>query len=532
MRRSFRFSLTFAILSSLACLLVLTWLLLSLISFKTAEKDLFTQKNEEARILLASFIAILPSPASSMNGTTAADALAVKLTSEKDFAGFRVIDAKGNTIYLLADKRDVDPGLLAVLKTGNESFSFSRDGGVLFRYAPISVNGAVTGAARLTLSLAGERERLNRSRQIFLAYFILDFFLLLTFGSFLLTRIVVVPIRKLLAATERISAGDLSHSVPVPGGAEIAELAESFNTMLAALRNKRDEAEAYMNSLKKANSELQVAREETIRTEKMASIGLLAAGTAHEIGTPLAAIIGYSGILRDEVTGDELQADCVRRIEQEAGRIDRIVRDLLNYARPTSTEFENVDVAVLLRDTVEMLERQGIFKKIEVSLDVEKDIPPICVDRGQLMQVLINLMVNARDAMPDGGKLTVRAFTGELRIDLRKEANHPPATIMGRRKEDFQGAFRASFLSGRSFANCVKIDVRDSGTGIDEQHMGRIFDPFFTTKEPGQGTGLGLSISARIVDAFGGRITVESAKGKGTSFVIWIPAAGRNCSGQ
>ena len=285
-----------------------------------------------------------------------------------------MVDFRGETVYSLADKRAVDPALLETLKTGGESFIFSRDGSIIFRYAAISDNNGIAGAARLALSLAGEHERLNRSRRIFLAYFILDFFLLLAFGSYLLSRIVVVPIRKLLAATERIAAGDYTHTVHVPGGAEIAELAESFNTMLAALRSKQEEAEAYMKSLERANSDLQAAREETIRTEKMASVGLLAAGMAHEIGTPLAAIIGYSGILRDELAGDAMKADYLRRIEQESARIDRIVRDLLNYARPSKAEYEEVDAALLLTDTFDMLERQGIFKKIKTSLDVEKSI--------------------------------------------------------------------------------------------------------------------------------------------------------------
>ncbi|HEX9022392.1 MAG TPA: ATP-binding protein [Geobacteraceae bacterium] len=530
MQRSFRFSLTFAILSSLACLLVLTWILLSLISFKTAQKDLFTQKNEEARVILASFVSILPVQAYPIDNASPAAALAANLAREKDFAGLLLVNAKGETVYSLGDKRGIDAGLTEALRTGGESSVFSRDGGVIYRYAPIRGKTGTVGAARLALSLAGENERLNRSRQIFLAYFILDFFLLLAFGSFLLSRIVVVPVRKLLAATERISAGDYGHSVPVPGGAEIAELAESFNGMVAALRGKREEAEAYMKSLEKANLELEAAREEAIRTEKMASIGLLAAGMAHEIGTPLAAIIGYAGILRDELADDDAKADYLRRIEHDASRIDRIVRDLLNYARPTAAQYENVDVDSLLRETLDMLERQGIFKRIRTTLDVETGIPPICVDRNQLMQVLINLMVNARDAMPQGGELTVRAYTGELRIDSPKSPAHPPAAIMGRRKEDFQGAFRASFLSGRSFANCVKIDICDNGTGIDEQHLGKIFDPFFTTKEPGKGTGLGLSISARIIDSFGGRITVESAKGEGTRLTVWLPASADECT--
>jgi two-component system NtrC family sensor kinase len=523
MLRSFRFSLTFALLSSLACLLLLTWIMLSLISFKTAEKDLLEQKNEEARILLASFMAIIPDPLSPFAENSAPAKLAAKLAKESDFAGLVVIDGRGETVFSRADKRGIDPGLRETLKIGRESFLFSRDGSVIFRYAPLRNRDGIAGAARMALSLSGEYERLNRSRHIFLAYFVLDFFLLLTFGSYLLSRIVVVPIRRLLAATEQIAAGDYSQSVHAPGGAEIAELANSFNLMLEALRRKQEEAEAHMKSLERANTELQAAREETIRSEKMASIGLLAAGTAHEIGTPLSAIIGYTGILLDEMKDDTVKADYLRRIEQESARIDRIVRDLLNYARPTTAEFEHLNIADLLADTIDMLERQGIFKKIRTSIEIEKDIPPLFIDRHQLLQVLINLIINARDAMPEGGEIAVRAYTGELRMNPEKDSHLPPFTTMGRRKEDFQGAFRASFLSGRSFTNCVKIEVRDRGTGIDEQNMGRIFDPFFSTKEPGKGTGLGLSISARIIDSFGGRITVESAKSKGTRFVIWLP---------
>jgi two-component system NtrC family sensor kinase len=522
MLRSFRFSLTFALLSSLACLLLLTWIMLSLISFKTAEKDLLEQKNEEARILLASFMAIIPDPLSPFAENSAPAKLAAKLAKESDFAGLVVIDGRGETVFSRADKRGIDPGLRETLKIGRESFLFSRDGSVIFRYAPLRNRDGIAGAARMALSLSGEYERLNRSRHIFLAYFVLDFFLLLTFGSYLLSRIVVVPIRRLLAATEQIAAGDYSQSVHAPGGAEIAELANSFNLMLEALRRKQEEAEAHMKSLERANTELQAAREETIRSEKMASIGLLAAGTAHEIGTPLSAIIGYTGILLDEMKDDTVKADYLRRIEQESARIDRIVRDLLNYARPTTAEFEHLNIADLLADTIDMLERQGIFKKIRTSIEIEKDIPPLFIDRHQLLQVLINLIINARDAMPEGGEIAVRAYTGELRMNPEKDSHLPPFTTMGRRKEDFQGAFRASFLSGRSFTNCVKIEVRDRGTGIDEQNMGRIFDPF-STKEPGKGTGLGLSISARIIDSFGGRITVESAKSKGTRFVIWLP---------
>jgi signal transduction histidine kinase len=258
----------------------------------------------------------------------------------------------------------------------------------------------------------------------------------------------------------------------------------------------------------------------------MASVGLLAAGTAHEIGTPLSAVIGYAGILRDELADDPVKADYLRRIEQESARIDRIVRDLLNYARPAPAELESVDVAALVADTFEMLERQGLFKKITTSLEETDGVPPLVIDRHQLLQVLINLFVNGRDAMPAGGKLTVRVTAGALAMNEERLRHARPFVTMGRRKEDFQGAFRASFFSGGDTTPCVKIEVSDNGSGIDEEHLRRIFDPFFTTKEPGKGTGLGLSISARIVDASGGRITVTSARGVGTTFTVWLPTGG------
>lgn len=524
--RSFRFSLTFALISSLACLLLLTWILLSLVSFKTAEKDLLSQKSEEGRIILASFLSILPEPPADIDGKKAAGILAGKLAMERDFAGLLVVDARGAKVYALADDRGVDAPLRAVLNTGGESVLFSRDGKSLFRYAAIRVHGEIAGAARLALSLAGEQERLSRSRHIFLAYFLLDSLLLFMFGSFLLSRVVVVPMRRLLAATERIASGDYGQFVHVPGSAEIAELSESFNRMLEALRDKREEADAHMRSLEKANLELQAAREETIRSEKMASVGLLAAGMAHEIGTPLSAIIGYTGILRDELSEDPVKADYLRRIEQESARIDRLVRDLLNYARPTPAEYEEVNVAAFLAEVFEMLERQGVFKKIRTSLTVAEGIPPLFIDRHQLLQVMINLLVNARDAMPAGGEIAVHASAGELALRAERPQSQVPLITMGRRKEDFQGAFRASFFSESAMTSCVKIEVSDSGMGIDAKNMGRLFDPFFTTKEPGKGTGLGLSISARIIDAFGGRITVASAMGEGTTFTVWLPVHG------
>ncbi|MDD2321178.1 MAG: ATP-binding protein [Geobacteraceae bacterium] len=518
--KKFRFSLTFAILASLSCLLVFTWLLFSLLSFKTSEKDLLVQKSEEARLLLAAFLHLLPENFDVTSDPASAARFADRLAAEKNFRGLLVVDRNGRELFRMADPKGVDARLRGVLSSGLESASLTGNGKTLSRYAPLRAGEGMLGAARLTLSLAPEYERLSRTRSLFLAYFLLDFLLLLGFGSYLLSRWIVLPIRRLLAATGKIADGDLGYRVPVPGGREIADLAEAFNTMLDALCHKRDEVNDHIRSLERINKELQAARQETVRSEKMASVGLLAAGTAHELGTPLAAIIGYAGILRDELRDDPEKSDFLFRIEQEAGRIDRIIRGLLDYAKPSCKDWEAVDMVDVLQSTIDMLDGQGAFRNIAVSLSDVEPVPLLHADRQELQQVFTNLFINARDAMADSGTLSIRvSVDGDSKPD---SVSRSGKAVRGRRKDDFRGVFSEPLHPGTA-AYYVRVDVSDSGVGIAPENLERIFDPFFTMKEPGKGTGLGLAVTARIVDSLGGRITVESLPGKGTTFTVWLP---------
>jgi len=478
-----RFSLTFYILSALSCLLILTWLLLSLISFKTAANDLFTQKGEDGRLLLASIVEILPRPLASPQPGTPAARYFGQLAAQKGFAGLEVVDKNGRVVYSVTEPEAPDAGLLLAMRTGKSSFHLTRDGLLGRCYAPVLDQGDVVGAARLTLSLIAEQERLKSSRHLFIAYFALDFLLLLVFGSFLLSRSVVLPIRRLVAATRRVAEGDLVTAVNVPGSTEVAELCDAFNAMVVALREKQDEVEEKVDSLKRANQQITEARSEAIRSEKMASVGLLAAGTAHEIGTPLAAIMGYTGILAEDLAEDAEKADYLRRIDVESRRIDRIVRGLLDYARPKGELREVVDLPALMAKTLELLQNQGALKLVNSSVEVEPGVSPVYADPHQLEQLLINLIMNARDAMPQGG---------ELRLKGRREGDR------------------------------VLMEVSDTGEGMPAEHLPLVFDPFFTTKEPGKGTGLGLAIAARIAESCGGRIEVESELGKGSRFVVTL----------
>jgi len=488
---SYRPSLTFSILAFLGSLLVLTWLLFSLLAFKTAANDLYAQKGEHARTLLKAFVSLLPDsipsyPEGFLPPDSQASQYIQKLSEESAFSRLTLLDRNGKVIFSAGREGSDLYSPFQGLSNAAEGSFLPLDGSGVVHLITIIRNGEAVGKAGVLLSLAPEKARLNRSRQMLMAYFVLDFILLLGLGSFVLSRIVVNPINRLLTATEKITGGQYGQRLNVSGSAELSRLATAFNEMAATLCSKDHQVAEQMAALEKANSDLQQAREESIRTEKMASIGLLAAGMAHEIGTPLASIMGYAELTSGEQPDNPAIQDYSRRISDDCSRIDRIVRGLLDYSRPRVLSGENADVRGVVLSTVDLMTQQGVFKQLNISVEIDEGLLPARCDQHQLQQVVINLLLNSRDATPDGGTITVRAG---------REGEH------------------------------IRLDVIDNGTGISAESMKHIFDPFFTTKQPGKGTGLGLAISARIVEGFGGRITVANNVGEGSCFSVWLPLA-------
>jgi two-component system NtrC family sensor kinase len=517
----FRPSLSVAILSALSLVLLVTWFLLGVVSLKTTERSLYSQKSDEARLLITALTRLLPEDITTTRESPVVVRFIATLARDREFRTLVIADASGSVVFAAPPTPEPDRLISVTLLKRQPHTVISTRHDTITRYAPIIADdGSLRGVVRLTLTLEEENDLLDEFREIFLAYFILDFLLLLGLGSFLLSRLIVVPVRKLLTATQHIGAGNFSYRVPVSGTVETAELAQSFNSMAESLTRQRTEIENHVISLESANEELKQAREENIRTEKMASVGLLAAGMAHEVGTPLSAIMGYAGILRQELQGDPERLEYAQRIEDDARRIDHIVRHLLDYARPRKGELSRVDVGELIRGVFELLNAQGLFKKIRVTCDIPDDLPEVKVDGHQLQQVLINLMINARDALVSEGDLHITASVDAFATPMMST---DPAVVRGRRKSDFRGAFRSLLRDGERPLRCLKIEVRDTGEGIPREHLEKLFDPFFTTKEPGKGTGLGLAICARIIDSFNGRITVQSTVGVGTIFCVWLP---------
>lgn len=496
-----RVNLTVSILAFLSCLMLLTWLLFSLLAYKTTANDLYSQKAEHARMLLATFIQQLPNtiptiPSAIIDSNSPAATFARNISTDKSFVRLTILNSNDKPVFTVGrDGGDIYGPFFQLPNTQDTGCSFNL--GEVRCIAKLGQGTPTTqvATAGLSLSMKHENSRLARSRTLYMAYFAIDFILLVGLGAFILSHIVVTPLHQLLAATEKITGGQYGQRIRVSGSLELAVLAESFNTMSTALMINEQQVAKHVAAIKQANLDLEQAREETIRTEKMASIGLLAAGMAHEIGTPLAAITGYAELAANEEIDTATIQEYARRISNDCNRIDKIVRGLLQYARQQGNVVEKCHIKELLEETVELLKEQGVFKNVHISFDCDPDLIEAAASPHQLQQVLINFFINSRDAMPNGGELFLRA-TKEINI-----------------KE---------IPTSKYF---IKIELNDNGIGIPPENIKKIFDPFFTTKEPGKGTGLGLAISARIIEGFGGRISVASQVGKGTQFSIWLPGA-------
>jgi signal transduction histidine kinase len=336
---------------------------------------------------------------------------------------------------------------------------------------------------QLRFSLDALSSRVHQAQRLVLVYVVLYGAILTLFGVYLLSRNVVKPIRSLNRATEDVAAGSLE-TISVPAGpSEITALAQSFNQMVAALRSSRAETETHIHSLERSNQALQQARQELVRSEKLATVGHLAAGMAHEIGNPLAAVIGYLNVLQMDLV-DEQNSDLVKRSLAETQRIDLLVRELLDYATPAPSETEVFDPVAVLKEALEMMRHQGSFDGL--TIDAERLVAghSVRMNRSRLLQVFVNLLINARDAMADGGLLTLSSAL------------------------DSQG---------------VRLDIIDQGGGITPDCLAHIFEPFYTTKDPDKGRGLGLAVCQRITDEAGGRISVDSLDGEGSTFTVWLP---------
>jgi two-component system NtrC family sensor kinase len=312
---------------------------------------------------------------------------------------------------------------------------------------------------------------------------------------FFVNRVVMRPVAGLLEGTRLIAMGDLGHRIPSASVGELGLLAESFNHMTDSLQEARAEIGNLMNDLERQvqqrTAALRQAHDDLLRSEKLASLGRLSASIAHEINNPLSGILTFAKLLirtlEDGPQDQDSRDRCLknlRLVERETARCTAIVRNLLDFARERPLTLTDVDLNQVLSEALSLLEHQLGLKSVSLNRHLEP-LPTIPADFGQLRQAVVNLVLNAADAMAAGGQLTV---------------------------------------SSAAHAEGVELEVADTGTGIPPEHLARIFDPFFTTKD--KGTGLGLSVVYGIVERHGGRLEVKSEVGKGTAVRIRLPLSG------
>jgi signal transduction histidine kinase len=290
------------------------------------------------------------------------------------------------------------------------------------------------------------------------------------------------PLRATEAAVEQLGRLELDLAPVSQGGPLLSRIQGALNRMAEALRREQALTRSQLEALRQANARLARAQTELVSAERLATVGKLAAGVAHEVGNPLSGILGYLSLARMRAPTPELR-DYLDRIDHEVQRIDGIVRGLLDLGRPGSGALAPVDVGRVAQTCVELVRAGPELEQVRVDFALEPGLLARA-DAGPLSQILINLLLNAAQAM--GGQ-------GSVRVSTRREGE------------------------------VVRLSVEDSGPGIPAEVMPRLFEPFFTTKE-GKGTGLGLAVSLHLAQGMGGRLTAENVPGGGACFSVHLPA--------
>ncbi len=395
----------------------------------------------------------------------------------------------------------LSPSATGSLRAGHEVWQEQRETapGVLVVYTPLLRNGRLAGVLEISEPLANERRFAQR---IGLSTFVAT--ISLAAISLLMTTIVGIwmiarPIRELIQKARRVGSGDFSGPLAIGQHDEIGELATEMNQMSEQLARVNQE-------ISEATTARILAIEQLRHADRLSTVGKLASGIAHELGTPLNVVSGRAQLILDstdehEPTRPEVKnaadiAANARIIVEQTERISTIIRQLLDFARRRGANKTSCDLRQVVTESIAMLTALAAKSRITIQVESQSDLPAAPIDASQIQQVLINVLVNAIQSMPSGGKIIAR-----LQVS---DAEPPPGDTFAQNER-------------------VEISVLDEGSGIEDDVLPHIFEPFFTTKPLGQSTGLGLSVAYGIVEDHGGFITVKSQLGQGTRFAIHLP---------
>jgi two-component system NtrC family sensor kinase len=354
----------------------------------------------------------------------------------------------------------------------------------------------VLGVLDIGMSLVDVDNDYSSNRKIIIYFTLIAILSISLILALFIHRLVSKPVKKLVAATKQVSTGNLTVDTQVTTNDEIGYLANSFNEMIGDLQKAKKEIQSWNIELEKKveerSNKLRVTREQLIQSEKMASLGVLASSVAHEINNPLQGILTYIKLMLKKASGDEVKGSNLTDFKKylnlmgnEIERLGDMVKNLLVFSRQSKLDIRKADINSIIRNSLVLLSNKVRIQNIEVDLKLQDGIPNIFCDFKQIQQTIMALLINALEAMPKGGKISIET-----------------KSVHGKK---------------------VEIMLKDSGEGIPHRNLRHIFDPFFSTKEAEKGTGLGLFVAYGIIQEHKGTIKVESEMGKGTTFFIVLP---------
>lgn len=353
----------------------------------------------------------------------------------------------------------------------------------------------VLGLIEANLSLAPLDKSIKQQGIAITVYVLIFLFVISLVLCTILWNFVSTPVSLLAQGMSRVAGGDLDHHVTINTKDEMGDLARAFNAMTADLKKTKQELVDWGNTLEKKVEEktaaIQRAQAQLIHSEKLASLGRMAAGVAHEINSPLTGIVTFGHLLQKKFAQGTQEREDIDVIIDQANRCSSIIKGLLGFARASAAEKGSSNINDVLNSSLNIVRNKADFFNIKLITDFEAGLSPVKADPSQLQQVFLNMIMNAADAIEGRGAITVT--TKNVKDD-----------------------------GGRDF---IEIEFRDTGPGISDEILAKIFEPFFTTKPVGKGTGLGLAVSHGIIQEHGGSISVKTRAGDGTSFFIKLPAA-------
>jgi len=509
-------SLKTNIATSLAILLLIAMVFIDFVMVVTAQKDFIQSELTKGRLfssLVNTKIRNLPDVSFAVAKENFKNDMD-ELLHEANISGALVIDSNGNELFQTDFNSDelakLKQRTLSSLHKENETVHFTGSTwGVFWRQRqrlsmtiPIYMDGKIVAGIGLVISLDRFYQDLRDTQQLVIFYIIMNTIILTGIGLYRMHRLSIKPIHRLVKRASEYSDKENFVFKYEKEKSEFGHLSIALNRMLVRIADDREALQTSLTSLEKTNFQLKKARNEIIRAEKLASVGRLSAGIAHEIGNPIGIVLGYLELLKKESLSEEDKKDFINRSISEIARINAIIRQLLDFSRPVVEKIEHISVHEIINEVTEMVHIQPVMSTIHVDTIFNADDDKVYADPDKLRQVFLNLMMNACDAISSGEN-----------------------------KENGKVVIKTKVVISQGQPDMMKIEFIDNGPGILPDDLVTIFDPFYTTKEPGKGTGLGLSVSFMIVEQIGGTVKVGDAGDVGTNMTVCLPF-GKNHHGK